>query len=171
MSRAELNEEVVFDIARHIEDPDVRKDYVDQACANAPALKVRVNELLKLHDEEASFLESTPESMPPTVEISQVAGKVGQTIGSYTLREQIDEGGMGVVYVAEQEKPLRRKVALKVIKPGMDSKAVLARFDAERNALALMNHPNIAKVLDAGTTEQGHPYFVMELIQGKPITE
>ena len=92
-------------------------------------------------------------------------------IGPYKIREQIGDGGMGVVYVAEQEKPLRRKVALKVIKPGMDSKAVLARFDAERNALALMNHPNIAKVLDAGTTEQGHPYFVMELIQGKPITE
>ena len=158
MSRAELNEEAVFDIARHIEDPDVRKDYVDQACANAPALKVRVNELLKLHDdEEASFLESPPEGMPPTVEISQVAGKVGQTIGRYTLREQIGEGGMGVVYVAEQEKPLRRKVALKVIKPGLDSKAVLARFDAERNALALMNHPNIAQVLDAGPTGQGRP--------------
>ena len=127
MSRAELNEEAVFDITRHIEDPDVRKDYVEQACANAPALKARVDELLKLHDEEASFLESPPQGLPPTAEVSQVTEKVTQvtekvdrTISRYTLREQIGEGGMGVVYVAQQEKPLRRKVALKVIKPGME---------------------------------------------------
>ena len=171
MSRAEPNEEVVFDIARRIEESDVRKDYVDQACATDPALKSRVNELLGLHGEEVSFLESPPAGLPPTVAMNQVTEKIGQTIGRYKLREQIGEGGMGVVFVAEQENPLRRKVALKVIKPGMDSKAVLARFNAERNALALMNHPNIAKVLDAGTTDQGRPYFVMELIQGKPITE
>ena len=85
--------------------------------------------------------------------------------------EQIGEGGMGVVFVAEQEQPIRRKVALKVIKPGMDTKAVVARFEAERQALALMDHPNIAKVLDAGTTESGRPYFVMELVRGIPITE
>ena len=85
--------------------------------------------------------------------------------------EQIGEGGMGVVFVAEQGQPVRRKVALKVIKPGMDTKTVVARFEAERQALALMDHPNIAKVLDAGTTDSGRPYFVMELVRGIPITE
>src|SRR4029077_20231648 len=84
--------------------------------------------------------------------------------------EQIGEGGMGVVYVAEQSHPVRRKVALKVIKPGMDTRQVIARFEAERQALALMDHPNIAKVLDGGTTESGRPYFVMELVQGLPVT-
>ena len=92
-------------------------------------------------------------------------------IGPYKLREQVGEGGMGVVFVAEQERPVRRKVALKVIKPGMDTKEVIARFEAERQALALMDHPNIAKVLDAGSTESGRPYFVMELVRGIPITE
>jgi serine/threonine protein kinase len=87
------------------------------------------------------------------------------------LREQIGEGGFGVVYVAEQEKPVRRKVALKVIKPGMDTREVVARFEAERQALAMMDHPHIAKVLDAGTTDAGRPYFVMELVRGLPITE
>ena len=92
-------------------------------------------------------------------------------IGRYRLMEQIGEGGMGIVFVAEQEKPLRRKVALKVIKPGMDSKAVISRFEAERQALALMDHPNIARVFDAGTTDTGRPYFVMELVRGVPITD
>ena len=96
---------------------------------------------------------------------------VGKQIRQYTLGAPIGEGGMGVVYVAQQEQPLRRTVALKVIKPGMDSKTVLARFDAERNALALMNHPNIARVLDAGSTSEGRPYFVMELVNGDPITD
>ena len=95
---------------------------------------------------------------------------IGERIGPYTIREKIGEGGMGTVYVAEQERPIRRKVALKVIKPGMDSKAVLARFEAEQQALAIMNHRNIAKVLDAGIAESGRPYFVMELVSGIPIT-
>src|SRR5262249_49130547 len=95
----------------------------------------------------------------------------GTVIGPYTLREQIGEGGMGLVFVAEQLQPVRRKVALKVIKPGMDTRQVVARFEAERQALALMEHPNISKVLDAGTTESGRPYFVMELVRGVPITE
>ena len=92
-------------------------------------------------------------------------------IGPYTIRELIGEGGMGYVYVAEQTKPVRRKVALKVIKPGMDTKEVIARFEAERQALAMMSHPNIAKVLDGGATDQGRPYFVMELVRGVPITK
>ena len=94
-----------------------------------------------------------------------------QSIGPYKLREQIGEGGMGVVWAPSRRQPLRRKVALKVIKPGMDIEQVIARFEAEREALSLMDHPNIARVLDAGTTEHGHPYFVMELICGVPITE
>ena len=95
----------------------------------------------------------------------------GTVIGSYKLLEQIGEGGMGVVYMAEQMQPVRRKVALKVIKPGMDTRQVIARFEAERQALALMDHPNIARILDAGATESGRPYFVMELVRGIPITE
>ena len=95
----------------------------------------------------------------------------GSRIGPYKLLQQIGEGGMGVVYMAEQTEPVRRRVALKIIKPGMDSRQVIARFEAERQALALMDHPNIARVLDAGATETGRPYFVMELVHGVPITE
>ena len=95
----------------------------------------------------------------------------GTIIGRYKLLEKIGEGGMAVVYMAEQTEPVRRKVALKIIKPGMDTRQVIARFEAERQALALMDHPNIAKVLDAGATETGRPYFVMELVRGVPITE
>src|SRR5262249_33244584 len=97
--------------------------------------------------------------------------RLGTVIGPYTLLEIIGEGGMGVVYMAEQTLPVRRKVALKIIKPGMDTKQVIARFEAERQALALMDHPNIAKVYDAGATDSGRPYFVMELVHGVPITE
>ena len=97
--------------------------------------------------------------------------KPGDRIGRYKLLQQIGEGGCGVVYMAEQEEPVRRRVALKVIKLGMDTKQVIARFEAERQALALMDHPNIAKVLDAGATETGRPYFVMELVRGIKITE
>jgi hypothetical protein len=96
---------------------------------------------------------------------------VGQTLGRYKLMERLGEGGCGVVYVAEQTQPVRRRVALKVIKLGMDTKAVVARFEAERQALAMMDHPNIAKVLDAGTTDVGRPYFVMELVRGIRITD
>ena len=120
----------------------------------------RLRELVAAHDDTGSFLSN-----------ESPQGLAGSSIGRYKLREHIGEGGMGVVFVAEQDRPIRRKVALKVIKPGMDSKAVMARFDAERQALALMDHPNIAKVLDAGATETGRPYFVMELIQGQPITD
>src|SRR5207253_10738028 len=106
----------------------------------------------------------------PSDEVPSTA-TVGDRIGPYKLLEQIGEGGMGEVWVADQLEPIKRRVAIKVIKPGMDSRSVLARFEAERQALALMNHPNIAKVLDAGTTDDGRPYFVMELVKGVPITE
>src|SRR5438046_6431861 len=103
-----------------------------------------------------------------TVVVTPVTEKPGDKIGHYKLLQRIGEGGMGVVYMAEQEEPVRRKVALKIIKPGMDSKQVVARFEAERQALAMMDHTNIARVFDAGTTESGRPYFVMELVHGVP---
>jgi tRNA A-37 threonylcarbamoyl transferase component Bud32 len=114
------------------------------------------------------------ETVPPTPHatvIGEDAEQVGGVIGSYKLMELIGEGGFGLVFVAEQQKPVRRRVAIKVIKPGMDTREVISRFEAERQALALMDHPNIARVLDAGTTDSGRPYFVMELVHGIPITE
>src|SRR5262249_10247564 len=108
---------------------------------------------------------------PKTMDTKFVAEGPGARIGPYKLLQQIGEGGMGVVYMAEQEEPVRRKIALKIIKPGMDSAQVLARFEAERQALALMDHQNIARVLDAGTTPMGRPFFVMELVKGVPITK
>jgi serine/threonine protein kinase len=160
MSTLSENAKVIFLEAVEKHSPEAWPGFLDQACDDDRDLRGMVEGLLLAHAEKDSLFDRVGETCDyrPMV-------RAGQAIGPYKIREQIGDGGMGVVYVAEQEKPLRRKVALKVIKPGMDSKAVLARFDAERNALALMNHPNIAKVLDAGTTEQGHPYFVMELIQ------
>ena len=130
-----------------------------------------VSALLRDHIEDASFLEAPPPGMVPELTIEQAHERVGTLIGPYKLLEQIGEGGMGLVYMAEQQQPVRRLVALKIIKPGMDSKQVIARFEAERQALAMMDHPNIAKVHDAGTTETGRPYFVMELVRGIPINE
>ena len=127
--------------------------------------------MLAAHDHPDSFLDDPASDVAKTIDPSPVAECAGAIIGPYKLREQLGEGGMGVVFVAEQERPVRRKVALKIIKPGMDTKEVIARFEAERQALALMDHPNIAKVLDAGSTESGGPYFVMELVRGIPITE
>src|SRR5947207_2337015 len=106
-----------------------------------------------------------------TLVVPSVTEKAGDKIGRYKLREKIGEGGWGAVYVAEQEQPVRRRVALKIIKPGLDTRQVIARFEAERQALAMMDHPNIGKVLDAGTTDAGRPYFVMELVRGVPITQ
>jgi len=109
--------------------------------------------------------------LPATVIVASIAEEPGSTIGNYKLLEQVGEGGFGLVFVAEQERPVRRKVALKIIKPGMDTREVVARFEAERQALALMDHPNIARVLDGGATSSGRPYFVMELVRGVPITD
>src|SRR5262249_10803700 len=127
-----------------------------------------VLELLKAHEEPNSLLDDG--RAIATLELTPLE-KPGNSIGPYKLVEKIGEGGFGVVFLAEQEQPVRRKVALKIIKPGMDTRQVIARFEAERQALAMMDHPNIAKVHDAGTTENGRPYFVMELVQGVPITE
>ncbi len=145
-----------------------RADYIEASCGEDQALRKEVEELLDHAQRMGGFLES--EGNNATVDFG-VAEKPGMVIGPYKLMEQIGEGGMGLVFVAEQQHPVRRKVALKVIKPGMDSREVIARFEAERQALALMDHPNIAKVLDAGATESGRPYFVMELVKGMPITD
>ncbi|MGA3182532.1 MAG: serine/threonine-protein kinase [Verrucomicrobiota bacterium] len=152
-----------------------RVAYLDQACAGDVALRQRVEELLQAGDEAGAFLASTA-AVPPgrggtTGHAVVSAQKPGDRIDRYKLLQQIGEGGCGVVYMAEQEEPVRRRVALKVIKLGMDTKSVIARFEAERQALALMDHPNIARVLDAGATDAGRPYFVMELVRGIKITD
>ncbi|HKB01565.1 MAG TPA: protein kinase, partial [Gemmataceae bacterium] len=146
-----------------------RRAYVDRACASDAALKRRVEELIDNHFRAGSFLE-TPVLDPGATTDQPVRERPGTIIGPYKLLETIGEGGFGVVYMAEQQEPVRRKVALKVLKPGMETAHVVARFEAERQALALMDHPNIAKVHGAGTTPDGRPYFVMELVRGVPIT-
>jgi serine/threonine protein kinase/WD40 repeat protein len=152
-----------------------RATYLDQACAGDAALRQRVEELLASSLEGGGFLQSraaAPHRTGMTGRLEVPASeKAGDRIGRYKLLQQIGEGGCGVVYMAEQEEPVRRRVALKVIKLGMDTKSVIARFEAERQALALMDHPNIAKVLDAGATDSGRPYFVMELVRGTKITD
>jgi serine/threonine protein kinase len=161
--------------------PAERAAYLDEACDGDPALRAEVEALLRAHYEAGSFLqqELVTGAQAPSADVgaAQAAGSAGTPlvegpgtrIGPYKLLQQIGEGGMGVVYMAEQEQPVRRRVALKIIKPGMDSAQVIARFEAERQALALMDHPNIAKVLDAGTTATGRPFFVMELVKGVPL--
>src|SRR5262249_39841809 len=121
---------------------------------------------------EDSFLEKPAVDGPATIKLDlPIEETTGTLVGRYKLLQKIGEGGMGVVYMAEQEEPVRRRVALKIIKFGMDTRQVVARFEAERQALAMMDHPNIARVLDGGATESGRPYFVMELVRGVPITE
>jgi len=160
-------EVAVFSAARRLP-PNERAAFLDDACAGDAALRQRVEELLRASEEAGGFLQSPCGNVRPTVVSTE---KPGDLIGRYKLLQQIGEGGMGVVYMAEQEEPVRRRVALKIIKLGMDTQQVVARFEAERQALALMGHPNIAKVLDGGATDTGRPYFVMELVQGVPITE
>jgi serine/threonine protein kinase len=145
--------------------------YLDEACEGRPEVRSRVNELLRLHEDVGDFLESPVLDPDITPEDSQLTEQPGTVIGRYKLLQRIGEGGMAVVYMAEQERPVRRKVALKIIKLGMDTRQVIARFEAERQALAMMDHPNIAKVLDAGATDTGRPYFVMELVTGVSITK
>src|SRR5262249_13732922 len=135
-----------------------------------PILRGRVEALLKAHDQAGSFLKDPPARPQATEDYAPITERPGTVIGPYKLMEQIGEGGFGLVFVAEQQQPVRRKVALKIIKPGMDTRDVIARFEAERQALALMDHPHIARVLDAGATDSGRPYFVMELVRGIPIT-
>ena len=149
-----------------------RANYLDQECANNPVLRKHVDALLRAHERSSHLLDHPVPGSPQQTVAYGANEKPGTVVaGRYKLLESIGEGGMGTVWVAEQTEPVRRKVALKLIKSGMDSKSVLARFEAERQALAMMDHPNIAKVLDGGLTEQGRPYFVMEYVKGVPITE
>jgi serine/threonine protein kinase len=185
-----MNEEVFFNSALE-KPPGERAAYLDQVCAGRAALRERLEILLRAHDNPGSFLrvpepgaEVTlgthcgPAAFTPSIDGLEGNGPCdpriveapGSRIGPYKLLQQIGEGGMGIVFMAEQTEPVQRRVALKVIKPGMDSRQVIARFEAERQALALMDHPNIAKVHDAATTDHGRPYFVMELVKGVPIT-
>jgi len=158
--------EAIFDAALDLR-PEERPAYLAKACGGDEALRGRVERLLRDLGRAGNFLaEEGKADLAPSS-----SQKPGDCIGRYKLLEKIGEGGCGVVYVAEQQEPVRRRVALKIIKLGMDTRAVVARFEAERQALALMDHSNIARVLDAGATETGRPFFVMELVRGTRITE
>src|SRR6266478_144490 len=161
----------VFTEALRLPDHE-RASYLDRACGDDVELRRAVEALLQEYNQVGDFLEKSPNA-PRTKAKAEAAGgeKPGDSIGGYKLLQQIGEGGCGVVFMAEQTAPVHRKVALKIIKPGMDTKQVIARFEAERQALALMDHPNIAKVLDARATDSGRPFFVMELVPGIPITD
>jgi serine/threonine protein kinase len=142
-----------------------RLRFLKEACGADTVLLVRLQDLLRAHEQDRGFLTGNP----PAARDTQVLP--GMVIGRYKPLQELGEGGCGIVYMAQQEEPVRRQVALKLIKPGMDSKSVIARFEAERQALALMEHPNIAQVFDAGTTGTGRPFFVMEWVRGVPITD
>ncbi len=148
---------------------EARAAFLDEACREDAELRRRVEVLLEAHERAGDFLARPAAAPGPTTD--GAAEAPGARVGPYKLAQKLGEGGMGVVWVAEQQEPVKRRVALKLIKPGMDSAQVIARFEAERQALALMDHPNIARVLDAGATEAGRPYFVMELVKGVPITK
>ena len=182
MSAISQREEDLFDEARRIVDPTARAAFLDGACDGDPALRRRIDDLLKAESAAEEFFAegrsvvSAPGSgLPLPVRASgcDLPGEeaIGTRIGRYKLLEKIGEGGCGIVYMAEQEEPVRRRVALKIIKLGMETKSVIARFEAERQALAMMDHPNIARVFDAGATDRGPPYFVMELVRGVKITK
>jgi serine/threonine protein kinase len=176
-----MTEEAIFGAALEKSDPAERAALLDRLCHGDAALRRRVEALLAAHTEPGGILDQPAAGLVPTEAHAPagdntargarpIAEGPGTVIGPYKLLQQIGEGGMGAVFMAEQERPVRRRVALKVIKAGMDTAQVIARFEAERQALALMDHPNIARVLDAGATATGRPYFVMELVQGVPIT-
>ncbi len=182
------SEKSIFLSALEHEQPDDRDAYVREACGDDPQLRAAVEGLLAAHERADNPLDHAPEAVSPIRLRLEIAEGIrpettaerfaspgperppGTIVGPYKLLELIGEGGFGLVYVAEQQQPVRRRVALKLIKPGMDSREVTARFEAERQALAMMNHPNIAHVFDAGATREGQPYFVMELVRGIPFT-
>jgi eukaryotic-like serine/threonine-protein kinase len=162
-----MDEESIFTAALG-KAPPQRPAFLAEACGGDVHLRAKVEALLSAHEHPDSFLETPAHGAGCAEPLREGPGTV---IGPYKLLEQIGEGGFGIVFMAEQQQPLRRKVALKVVKPGMDSKQVIARFEAERQALALMDHPNIAHVFEGGATDSGRPYFVMELVKGLPITD
>jgi serine/threonine protein kinase len=164
------HEETIFAKALSKGSASERVTYLDQACAANAELREAVETLLLAHEKARGILEAPPPGLEVSIGNRPSAEGVGSMVGPYKLLQQIGEGGMAVVFLAEQSRPIQRKVALKIIKPGMDSRMVIARFEAERQALAVMDHTNIAKVFEAGTTESGRPYFVMELVKGVPIT-
>jgi serine/threonine protein kinase/tetratricopeptide (TPR) repeat protein len=164
-----VDEEAIFAAALEKTSPDERRAFLAEACTGDTGLRGRVEALLYAHENPDSYLEPRDQRGIATADY-EVAEPAGPVIGPYKLIEEIGEGGMGSVFMAQQTEPVKRLVALKVIKPGMDSRQIIARFEAERQALALMDHPNIARVFDAGTTETGKPYFVMELVKGVPLT-
>jgi len=170
VARDTKKEEQIFAAAIQIEDDAARRAYVLEACGEDSELRTKLEALLQAHA-SSSLLDASMLGSSVTLDSPPLTEQPGTVIGRYKLLERIGEGGMAVVYMAEQKQPLRRKVALKIIKLGMDTQNVIARFEAERQALALMDHPNIAKVFDAGTTDTGRPYFVMELVHGVSITD
>jgi serine/threonine protein kinase/tetratricopeptide (TPR) repeat protein len=167
MTERPVSEKTIFEAAIEIASLGERAAYLAEACGSDQRLRADVEALLAAHDRLGTI--GLAAGSPAANEA--VSERPGAVIGSYKLMEQIGEGGMGLVFVAEQQHPVRRKVALKVIKPGMDTRQVVARFEAERQALALMDHANIARVLDGGETGSGRPYFVMELVRGVPVTQ
>src|SRR4030095_8131800 len=178
MSAGVPREKALFCEALEIADPEQRRLFLAQACGADNALRARVEALLALSETTDDFfgdcgraLEQTAADVDPAQQPLADEFPESRRIGPYKLLQKLGEGGGGVVYMAEQEQPIRRRVALKIIKLGMDTKSVIARFEAERQALALMDHPNIARVLDAGATETGRPYFIMELVYGVKITD
>jgi serine/threonine protein kinase len=170
MDDAKRDIRAIFCEALDRQSPDELTQYLDMACGGNADLRAQVEELLASHREAGNFLGGASAKTSDTID-HPLAERPGMVIGPYKLRRVIGEGGMGTVYLAEQTEPVERKVALKVIKAGMDTQQVIARFEAERQALAMMDHANIARVLDVGTTQSGRPFFVMELVQGVPITK
>jgi serine/threonine protein kinase len=186
MTDSKQIEKVLFEVAQDLDDRAVRSAFLDQACNGNPALRSRLERLLAVHVSAEEFFNVHPvgdagdfadpdgpaAGAPSALQRdASLLATTNTVIGRYRLLQRLGEGGCGVVYLAEQEQPLRRKVALKIIRLGMDTESVIARFEAERQALALMDHVNIAHVLDAGATESGRPYFVMELVHGVKITD
>ncbi len=169
MGDAKTDAKAIFLEALDCKGADEVRRFLNQACGTDPALRARVEELLRAHQDAGAFLGGAEQH--DVTRDQPGAERPGTIIGPYKLLEQIGEGGFGLVFMAEQQQPVRRKVALKILKPGMDTRQVIARFEAERQALALMDHPNIARVLDAGETSTGRPHFVMELVKGVPITD
>ena len=168
MQNKDSNLETLFSNALDLKNEKERDSYIRNACGGDSSRLAELQSMLRDYSAAGAMFDR-PAAIAPTL-AAESTSPISRQIGPYKLRELLGEGGMGSVYVAEQEKPVRRKVALKIIKPGMGSREVISRFESERQALALMDHPNIARVLDAGTTENGLPYFVMELVKGLPIT-
>lgn len=167
----QASEKTIFLDAIELDDLNQRQRYLDQSCGHDAALRASVEALLAASDQPNHPLDRPPVSVVTDSVAEEHSDLIGRMIGRYRLMEQIGEGGFGLVFVAQQDQPVRRQVALKIVKPGTGSKEVIARFEAERQAVAMMDHPNIARVFDAGVTDDGWPFFVMELVRGVPISQ